>query len=269
MRRFVIIGHQASVTAGFSLDDLPGSGGRFDVLCRAIGAAFFVSHGIRHDVEVTLSLQDSVLIRLDGRRLKRLNPDERSTAGLLRRALHQAGDEEVESSPGIYVSRGALTGALDHLHLVGAHPLVLDEGGARFSAASLPAEPAFILSDHLSFTEADRDALGEQQQLSLGPRPLHTSQCITIVHYLLDRREDDQNAELVCCHKVWGEPKAQLIKGLLQDFGIPVNLVSHAAPSHLPINVDGLGEIRIMVLERDLGRAREVISDYFEEPIDE
>ena len=104
---------------------------------------------------------------------------------------------------------------------------------------------------------------------SLGSRSLHTSQCITIVHHLLDTHEEVQSGDLVSCHKVWGEPKAQLIVGLLEDFGIRANLLRHAAPSHLAVTLDGLGEIRIMVLEKDLQRSREIIADYFEEPVDE
>ncbi|UCF09627.1 MAG: tRNA (pseudouridine(54)-N(1))-methyltransferase TrmY [Candidatus Bipolaricaulota bacterium] len=269
MRRFVILAHEASLDPGFPLDDLPGAGGRMDVLCRAVGAAFFLSHDLRRDVEVTLLLRDQVRIRFDGGRLKRLNPDERSTAGLIRRALSQLGDEERESSPGIRVSRAALEETLDHLHLQGAHPLLLDEGGSPFRAASLPSDPAFILSDHMSFTEGDRSVLDALPALSLGTRSLHTSQCITIVHYLLDSLAEIQDGDLVSCHKVWGEPKAQLIVGLLEDFGIRANLLRHASPSHLPVTMDGLAEVRIMVLERDLRRAREIIADYFEEPVDE
>lgn len=240
-----------------------------DVLCRAIGAAFFLSHDLRRDVEVTLLLQNEIRIRLDGSRLKRLNPDERSTAGLLRRALSQLEDEERESSPGIRVSRATLDESLDHLRLQGVQPLLLDEGGAPFRAASLPSDPAFILSDHQPFTDEDRDRLASLPAFSLGSRSLHTSQCITIVHHLLDTNEEVQSGDLVNCHKVWGEPKAQLIVGLLEDFGIRANLLRHASPSHLAVTLDGLAEIRIMVLERDLQRAREIIADYFEEPVDE
>ena len=72
--------------------------------------------------------------------------------------------------------------------------------------------------------------------------------------------------ELVVCHKVWGEPKALLIKGLLEDFGIPVNLVRQVPPSVYPMTVDGLAEVRLMVRPSDLARAREIITDYFEAP---
>ncbi|HEX32388.1 MAG TPA: tRNA (pseudouridine(54)-N(1))-methyltransferase TrmY [Candidatus Acetothermia bacterium] len=270
MRRFVLLAHKAPVAPDFTLNDLPGSAGRIDVLCRAIGAAFFLSHDLRRDVEVDILLQDQVQIRLVGEKLKRLNPDERSTAALIKHALEKlvGEEEEVQSTPGIFVSRRTLPEMVDRLYQLGAHPVVLHEEGAPFEAASIPDDPAFFLSDHQDFSPTDEEALADLPRVSLGSTPLHTSQCITIVHYLLDRQREDEG-DLVMCHKVWEESKAHLIKGLLEDFGIPANLVRHVPPSVLPITVDGLSEVRIMVRPRDLQRAREIISDYFEPPIDE
>ena len=103
----------------------------------------------------------------------------------------------------------------------------------------------------------------------MGPQILHTSQAITITHYLLDRQEQDLDADLVLAHKVWGEPKAQLIISLLEDFDIPVNRVMQAPPSLYPMALDGMAEVRIMVQARDLDKARQVIADYFEPPCEE
>ena len=268
MRRFLILGHRAPLDASFSLNDLPGGAGRLDILCRAIGASLLVSHGIREDVETILLLQDAVHIRIRGDRVKRLSPDERSTAGLLQRALASTADEEVQSTPGIFVSRRTLPEALDRLYQLESNPIVLHEKGEPADTFAFPNDPTFILSDHLDYTEDEERTLRDLPHVSLGDRALHTSQCITIVHYLVDQRAADLQADLVHCHSVWGEPKAQLVKSLLEDFDIPVNLLRHVPPSVLPIAVDGLGEVRIMVRARDLSRARQVIGDYFEEPVD-
>ena len=264
-----MLAHKVPTSGDFSLNDLPGTGGRIDVLCRAVGAALFVSHGVRKDTEITLVVQDSVQVRLAGDRVKRLNPDERSTAAILQLGLRGAAAEEVETTPGVVACQSSLTQVLDRLYQLEAHPLVLHEGGEPIENVSLPRDPAFILSDHEDFSDADEAALADVRRVSLGPDPLHTSQCITIVHYLLDREAGDADADLVLCHKVWGEPKARLIAGLLDDFGIPSNLLSHAVPSLYPGMLDGLGEVRIMVRPRDLERARAIIGDYFEQPVDE
>jgi len=240
-----------------------------DVLCRAIGAALFLSHGLRRDVEVSLLLQGRIQIRILGARVRHLNPDERSTAALIKHALERVGDEEVESTPGVYVSRSDLPSVLDRLYQLGAHPIVLHEEGTPIETFSFPNDPAFFLSDHLDFTPDEERTLVDLPRVSLGRTALHTSQCITIVHHYLDRQEKDEKEDLVLCHKVWGEPKALLIKGLLEDFGIPVNLVRHVPPSVYPMAVDGLAEVRLMVRPRDLPRAREIIEDYFEPPVSE
>jgi tRNA (pseudouridine54-N1)-methyltransferase len=268
MRRFVILGHEAWTTPDFNLNDLPGSAGRMDVLCRAIGAAFFLSHDLRRDVELLILLQDKVQIRLVGDRLRRLNPDERSTAALLKHALEKLGPDEVESTPGLFVRTGDLASILDRLYQVGAHPVVLHEEGTPIETFEIPTDPAFFLSDHLEFSQTDEGVLAGLPRVSLGRRPMHTSQCITIVHHLLDQREeaDETHADLVLCHKVWGEAKALLIKGLLEDFGIPTNLMGHVPPGILPMALDGLAEVRIMVRPTDLLRAKEIIADYFEQP---
>jgi len=279
MKRFLILGHAAPVDPNFHLDDLPGGAGRLDVLCRAVGASLLVSHGIRKDVETILLLRNSVRIRIDGHRVKRLNPDERSTAALIRRALSAlpeggivgagiAGHEETQSTPGVFVSRCTLSGAIDALLGANASPIVLHEDGAPAESYPFPSDPVFVLSDHTDFADEEEALLEGCPRVSLGPSLLHTSQAITVTHYLLDRRASDLGEELVLAHKVWGEPKALMIKGLLEDFGIPVNLTSHATPSVYPMALDGLAEVRLMVRTRDLGRARQIVEDYFESPCD-
>lgn len=275
MRRFLILGHKAAIEPDFTLNDLPGAAGRLDVLCRAIGATLFLSHGIRRDVETSLLLQDRVHVRISGEWVKRLNPDERSTAALIKHALKALTDstvpdgDDVRSTPGITAARRSLSGVLDSFLAADASPVVLHEDGEPAEGFPFPENPAFILSDHTEFTEADQIVLADYPRISLGSTALHTSQAITITHYLLDQRERELGADLVLAHKVWGEPKAQLIIGLLEDFDIPVNRMMHAPPSLYPMAVDGLAEVRIMVRPKDLAKAQRIIADYFETPVEE
>ncbi|HXW98392.1 MAG TPA: tRNA (pseudouridine(54)-N(1))-methyltransferase TrmY, partial [Methanomicrobiales archaeon] len=111
MRTFAVVGHLAPTGDGFTLEDLPGSAGRFDVLCRCVNAALSLSHGIRRDAEVHLLLlgqpspPKDLLVK--GSEVRSLSPDERSTAALLRKALAlPVGESFREASPGILVRRG-------------------------------------------------------------------------------------------------------------------------------------------------------------------
>lgn len=188
MRTFLILGHRAALTPDFTLNDLPGSAGRLDILCRCVTSAFCLSHGIRRDVMVYLILQNQLVIRLEGARLKHLNPDERSTGALLQKALlaHQEHPEsEIESTPGIFISKGALPDLLARVKEKET-VYVLHEEGRPIGEIALPQEVAFVLSDHCNFQPDEEALLKDYSRLSLGPRSLHADHCITIVHNQLD-----------------------------------------------------------------------------------
>lgn len=193
-RAFVVVGHTQPTTPDFTLNDLPGGAGRLDVLARCVTSAFCVSHGLRTDVEVFLAVRDRVVIRFEGAHLKRLNPDERSTAALIKHALAalRAGQRAgwARSTPGVSARFGTLKSVLEELKARGFTLYVLDERGRDVRAAELDEPVAFVLSDHRNFTP-DEEALLQAlklPKLSVGPVVLHADQCIVLVHNELDRR---------------------------------------------------------------------------------
>ena len=60
-------------------------------------------------------------------------------------------------------------------------------------------------------------------------------------------------------YKAAGELEAQVIKGLLESYGIACLLKSNAAPSVHMFAVDGLGEVKIMVFSSMAEKARKLI----------
>ena len=56
-----------------------------------------------------------------------------------------------------------------------------------------------------------------------------------------------------------GEAEAQIIKGLLESYGVPCFLKSHAAPSVHTFTVNGMGEVKVMVRESMSEEARRLI----------
>lgn len=56
-----------------------------------------------------------------------------------------------------------------------------------------------------------------------------------------------------------GELEAQVIKGMLESYGIPCILQSHAASSVHTFAIDGMGEVRILVSEKAADEARRLI----------
>ena len=90
-RRFVIVGQKATASPEFSLTDIPGTSGRLDVLLRCLRAALLVSHGLRRDTVVYLVLLGGPLaprvLRVDGRHVRFIRPDERMLAITVQKAL--------------------------------------------------------------------------------------------------------------------------------------------------------------------------------------
>jgi len=131
-----------------------------------------------------------------GSEVRHLNPDERSTAALMRRALERPPPtlpSVLWAGFGIYVSRTGLDGILGSWK---ASFRLLDEKGEDAFSDLNPLEPSkdatpmvFILSD-------DQDLLPEEESListsgvpsvSLSRTVLHSYQAITACHLALDR----------------------------------------------------------------------------------
>ena len=193
MRNFVIVGHKATTNPDFSLEDIPGTSGRLDILCRSVTAAFVISHGIRKDVCVYLVLLGGEIpktILLQGETLRHLNPDERTTAALLKKALNVPATQEwAMSTSGIFVRTGGLREVLDDLKSV--RMIYLREDGLDISglgARALEGDAAFILGDHTGMTPVEETMITEAgaEVISLGPTSLHADHCIVLINWFLD-----------------------------------------------------------------------------------
>ena len=191
MRRFLVLGHRASTSPQFSLDALAGGAGRIDILLNAANAALLVAHGLRADVEVGLVLlgppDPPRLVRLLGHRLRSFQPDIRSNAALLRRALEHGSRVERETSPGILARRATLEEALD---VLGPTFVYLKEGGKDIRTFALPADATWVLSDNQDLSADEERAVLDRGAIpvGLGSVALHTDHAIAVVHNELDRR---------------------------------------------------------------------------------
>ena len=68
-----------------------------------------------------------------------------------------------------------------------------------------------------------------------------------------------RSKELVEVYQAAGELEAQVIKGLLESNGIRCFLKSHAAPSVHVLTIDGLGEVKVMVCDSMVEKAKKLI----------
>lgn len=148
-----------------------------DILSRCVNAGLCLSNGLRRDTQLWFILQGppgpDITLRIDGTRARYINPDERSTAALMRHslikleeeerrearalenvatqtqngeevktavALDEIGDTktrptEYERTPGIFISRTGLDTALDRLMEAGTRFLLMEENGTPLNQA--------------------------------------------------------------------------------------------------------------------------------------
>lgn len=188
---FVLVANRARPDPQVPLDDLPGKGGRFDLVARFVNAALLTSHGIRHDaraIVVFAGVPDPVAMRVSGDAVTGIGPDERSTAARLLQAL-QATPMPVWQAveDGIELKRADLETVLGD---VAAPIAFLHEDGQPLPEAGTGAA-TFVLGDDRGFTDEQRTAVREAADLEVrvGPRPLQADHVAAILVNELDRRD--------------------------------------------------------------------------------
>ena len=185
-RNFVVIGHRAHTTADWKLDDLCGGAGRLDVLVRCVTASLWKSHGIRKDTDVWLILNGPpnapITVHFSGKKIRYLNPDERSTAALIRNGLikYKNQTKALETSPGITMEKIGLEEVLMRL----PRPVLLNENGED----KINNSGTFILGDDKDPTKTEMEILDKLPKINLGKESLLSSACITLIHHRLDEK---------------------------------------------------------------------------------
>ena len=201
MRQFAVVGHRAIAKGTLQLNDLAGSGGRMDVLVRALMAGLLTSHGIRKDTTVVLHLLGgqgpSRRIKFSGDSLKGLHADERSIAGtvgkIIATPLPPIGHWQPVTA-GIEQSGGDLETTLREWEK--GPNIFLDADAPRlWSQGALLPNDSEASHQNLNFILSDDRPLEAPTSAnvvlrSLGKQWLQGHMAIGIVHFLLDEGVD-------------------------------------------------------------------------------
>jgi hypothetical protein len=78
-------------------------------------------------------------------------------------------------------------------------------------------------------------------------------------------RPKDKESEFKEVYKAWGSPEAEVIKSYLESHGIPCLLKGLVVQSVHPFTMDGLGEIKILVPEKDHAVAKKLLKSHHKE----
>jgi len=165
--------------------------GRLDIVHECIVASLFLSHGIRKNLTFHTILNGPpnppIHLKIEGQKLKNVRTDQQTWEKILRKTL--AG----ESHLGITTSKASLENLIKQKHET-SNIYILEENGKDISKIDIKEKPVFILGDHIGLPlKTEKFALRYGQKISLGKQPYLAATCITIVNYMLDRKEITQN----------------------------------------------------------------------------
>ena len=190
MRQFILYAGKAVTSPDFALNDLPGSGGRMDLVARCISNTLWISHALRRDSCIHVVAYGSphppVVISFYGDLLRGVSPDERNIASWIRIALANK-----RRNPGIRMRKISFKQLITELASEGAFFYLLHENGRAICDVELKADSVFVLGDHLGLPRNEEEFVErfEHEKISLGTTSYLASQCITVVQYELDKKK--------------------------------------------------------------------------------
>ncbi len=197
MRTFIIRARKGTVRADKVFSQV-GSGEHFEIIAHTLANAFYVSNGMRSDVEVYVVLDSTP----DFPRILKFS----SNNGLSFSGFHEHAILEVVSSAlarGNNVTKGGVQAIEPGIEIYGfgfdtlmkrlqeCNPIyLLDKKGTDIRSISFEQHGVFVLSDHLSMPKNSIKGLERRglTKISFGRKMLFASQCVVLVHNELDRQ---------------------------------------------------------------------------------
>jgi tRNA (pseudouridine54-N1)-methyltransferase len=184
MREFLLLASKAPTTPDFDTNYLVKSG-RLDLVARFVANALCVSNSIRKDTIVHVSMNGKrdppKLISFYGDKIVGIQPDEQTIARLIKDALSK------KFNPGITATKQSFESFLKERTSI--ELFYLSKSGEDISSAKLSKDALFIIGDYAGLpdkTEIFLDRINARK-ISLGKTELLASQCVTIIHYELDK----------------------------------------------------------------------------------
>jgi len=161
--------------------------GRLDIVYECAVASLFLSHAIRKNTTFHTILSGPpnppLHLKIEGAILHDVRTDQQTWKQILRKVLSG------KPHPGITTDKTSFE-ALLKAKAKEAQIYVLEEGGKDIAEAEIGDKPVFVLGDHVGLPKkVEGFALRYGEKVSLGKRPYLAASCITILNYLLDRKE--------------------------------------------------------------------------------
>jgi len=161
--------------------------GRLDIVYECTIASLFLSHALRKNTLFHAILNGPpnppIHLKIDGSQLYDVRTDQQTWQKILKKVLSG------KPHPGISLSKTSFE-ALTKTKANESQIYVLEEGGKDISEVTIGENPIFVLGDHVGLPKkVEGFALRYGKKISLGKQPYLAASCITILNYLLDRKQ--------------------------------------------------------------------------------
>jgi len=193
MRQFVIRCRSTPVHAERFLRTV-GRAGHSEYLAHILVAGLFLAKGHREDTSVHLVLEKSRdlprVLSISGASLGSLaGLNESSILGALADALLAGAGRGSDAVSGAGIRCRALSFERLLGELAGA-PILLDKDGPDVRESAVIVDPIFVMTDHTPMPAKVRKSMISRgiARVSVGPRTLHASQVVVLLHNEMDRR---------------------------------------------------------------------------------
>ncbi|MGA9335804.1 MAG: tRNA (pseudouridine(54)-N(1))-methyltransferase TrmY [Rudaea sp.] len=197
MRTFVLRA-RAAPTDSRKLLACVGKDAHTEILAHALMNAFFVAQSHRADVTVYLVLEStrdfSRTVRFDINEMHDIGGfNEQALLGKIAQALDASAGMGKEETRVVESGVAVRTVSFERLvqELAEDHQLyVMDPKGASIREQAFPANPCFLLTDHIPMprkTFHGLERLGAKK-ITLGSKMLFASQCVVLIHHELDQQ---------------------------------------------------------------------------------
>ncbi|MCL6578134.1 MAG: tRNA (pseudouridine(54)-N(1))-methyltransferase TrmY [Candidatus Bathyarchaeota archaeon] len=161
--------------------------GRLDIVYECVIASLFLSHAIRKDTSFHAILNGPPNppqhLKIEGATLHDVRTDQQTWTTILKKVLSR------KPHPGISLTKTSFETLLK-TKAAQAQIYILEEGGKPINEAEISNNPVFVLGDHVGLPKkVEGFALRYGEKISLGKTPYLAATCITIINYILDKKQ--------------------------------------------------------------------------------
>ncbi|MEM3405740.1 MAG: tRNA (pseudouridine(54)-N(1))-methyltransferase TrmY [Candidatus Pacearchaeota archaeon] len=192
MREFIYFSSKAHTSGNFK--DLM-KAGRLDIAIHFIINSFFLSNNIRDDVKLHLIFYGPPTpprhITLISN--KDIPISKKDVAGLIKRMLFKYKGKDVEEIyPGCFIDKKNFFDVIEEKLKEKKRIIILDKDGISIEKENINKDCVFVVGDHKGLPLKEIKRLKKiAERVSLGKKTYFASHVITIINYLLDKKEEN------------------------------------------------------------------------------